>query len=122
MPGSRQLSRQELGIEDSDIVIGVVGRLVKEKGFDELFSAATQLIPKHKNWKFVIVGPKEGGQRKDAISINQIEELRRTGSVFFLDWRDDVSKWYAIMDIFVLPSHREGVPGPAWKQRRWNCR
>jgi len=107
---SRQLTRQELGIEDADIVIGIVGRLVNEKGFGELFAAATELILKHKTWKFVIVGPKEGGQRKDAISVSQIEELRRTGSVFFLDWRDDVSKWYAAMDIFVLPSHREGVP------------
>jgi glycosyltransferase involved in cell wall biosynthesis len=107
---SRELTRKELGIEDTDIVIGAVGRLVNEKGFGELFAAATELIPKHKTWKFVIVGPKEGGQRKDAMSVGQIEELRRTGSVFFLDWRDDVSRWYAAMDIFVLPSHREGVP------------
>jgi glycosyltransferase involved in cell wall biosynthesis len=108
--GSRQLTRQELGIQDTDAVIGIVGRLVNEKGFGDFFAAAAELIPKHKTWKFVIVGPKESGQRKDAISVGQIQELRRTGSVFFLDWRDDVSRWYAAMDIFVLPSHREGVP------------
>lgn len=107
---SRRSARKELGIEDTDVVIGIVGRLVNEKGFGEFFAAAAELIPKHKNWKFLVVGPKEGGQRKDAISVGQIEELRRTGSAFFLDWRDDVSSWYAAMDIFVLPSHREGVP------------
>jgi len=108
--GSRHLTRKEMGIEDTDIVIGVVGRLVYEKGFGELFAAAAELIPKNKTWKFVIVGPKEDGQRADAVPASQIEALGRTGSVFFLNWRDDVSKWYAVMDIFVLPSHREGVP------------
>ena len=108
--GSRHLTRKEMGIADTDIVIGVVGRLVLEKGFGELFAAAAELIPKHRTWKFVIVGPKENGQRTDAVPVSELEALSRTGSVFFLNWRDDVSKWYAIMDIFVLPSHREGVP------------
>jgi glycosyltransferase involved in cell wall biosynthesis len=108
--GSRQASRMELGIKDRDVVIGVVGRLVYEKGFGELFAAANELIPRHANWKFVVVGPRENGRRHGAISGDEIAALRATGSVFFLDWRDDVSKWYAAMDIFVLPSHREGVP------------
>jgi glycosyltransferase involved in cell wall biosynthesis len=107
---SRLSTRKEMGIEDSDVVIGIVGRLVYEKGFGELFAAATELIPKHKNWKFVVVGPKENGQRADAIPPGQLELLGKTGSVFFLNWCDDVAKWYSTMDIFILPSHREGVP------------
>jgi glycosyltransferase involved in cell wall biosynthesis len=107
--GSRHLTRKEMGISDSDIVIGSVGRLVYEKGFGELFVAAAELLERHKDWKFVIVGPKENDKR-DAVPTSQIEALRRTGSVFFLDWRDDVCRWYAAMDVFVLPSHREGVP------------
>jgi glycosyltransferase involved in cell wall biosynthesis len=106
---SRHFTRMEIGITDTDIVIGSVGRLVYEKGFAELFAAAVELVEKHKSWKFVIIGPTEGDQR-DAVPASRIEALVRTGSVFFLDWREDVSRWYAAMDIFVLPSHREGVP------------
>ena len=107
--GLRHFVRMEMGISDTDIVIGSVGRLVCEKGFAELFTAAAELVERHKTWKFVIVGPKEH-DRPDAVPASQIEVLNRTGSVFFLNWRDDVSRWYATMDIFVLPSHREGVP------------
>jgi glycosyltransferase involved in cell wall biosynthesis len=107
--GSRHSTRTEIGISDTDIVIGSVARLVYEKGFLELFAAAAELVEKHKSWKFVIVGPKEES-RRDAVTADEIEALSRTGSVFFLNWRDDVSTWYAAMDIFVLPSHREGVP------------
>jgi glycosyltransferase involved in cell wall biosynthesis len=107
--GSRHSTRMEMGISDTDIVIGSVGRLVYEKGFAELFAAAAELVERHKSWKFVIIGPREKGPR-DAVPASEIEALSRSGSVFFLNWRDDVSRWYAAMDIFVLPSHREGVP------------
>jgi glycosyltransferase involved in cell wall biosynthesis len=107
--GARQLSRREIGILDTDIVVGSVGRLVYEKGFGELFAAAKQLVKSHKNLKFVIIGPEEDDQR-DAVPRSEIEALIRTGSVFFLDWRDNLARWYACMDLFVLPSHREGVP------------
>jgi glycosyltransferase involved in cell wall biosynthesis len=107
--GLRHSTRTELGISDTDIVIGSVARLVYEKGFAELFAAATELVGRHNSWKFVMIGPKEKGPR-DAVPASEIEALSRTGSVFFLNWRDDVARWYAAMDIFVLPSHREGVP------------
>jgi glycosyltransferase involved in cell wall biosynthesis len=107
--GARHSTRREIGILDTDIVVGSVGRLVYEKGFGELFAAAAELIGKHNNMKFVIVGPKENDQ-KDAVSREEIETLTRTGSVFFLNWRNDVSECYAAMDMFVLPSHREGIP------------
>jgi len=100
----------EMGISDTDIVIGSVGRLVYEKGFAELFAAAAELVERHKSWKFVIIGPKEYDQRDGAVPESQIQALVRTGSIFFLNWREDVARWYAAMDIFVLPSHREGVP------------
>jgi glycosyltransferase involved in cell wall biosynthesis len=106
---SRHLARMEMGISDTDLVIGTVGRLVYEKGFGELFAAAADLVKRHKGWKFVIIGPQEN-KKRNAVPASQIEALSGTGSVFFLNWREDVSRWYAIMDIFVLPSHREGVP------------
>jgi glycosyltransferase involved in cell wall biosynthesis len=108
--GSRRSAREKIGVSDTDVVIGTVGRLVYEKGFADLFAAVAELIERHKSWKFLIIGPKENGHRHDAVPASQMEALSRTGSVIFLNWRDDVSRWYAAMDIFVLPSHREGVP------------
>jgi len=105
----RLLTRKEIGIKDTDVLVGTVGRLVYEKGFGELFAAATQLTGRHKDIKFVIIGPEENDQR-DAVPRREIDALSRTGSVVFLNWRNDLSRWYAAMDLFVLPSHREGVP------------
>src|SRR6266436_4508798 len=86
---SRHFTRTEIGVSDTDIVIGSVGRLVYEKGFGELFAAAAELVKKHKSWKFVIIGTKEDDQRGGAVPASRMQALVRTGSVFFLSWRED---------------------------------
>ncbi len=94
---------------EGTVVVGSVGRLVYEKGFGELFTAAEMLAKKHKQLKFLVVGPADRDQ-SDAIPPRRIEELHQRGVVTFTGWRDDMPQCYAAMDIFVLPSHREGIP------------
>lgn len=105
----RDRARRELGFKEDDMIVGTVGRLVYEKGFKELFEAAKLLTVKRKDLKFIVIGPMEA-DRGDAIKAEEIEALKRECSILFLGWRDDVARWYSIMDIFVLPSHREGIP------------
>ncbi len=101
--------RAELGFDDNHFVVGSVGRLVYEKGFAELVQAAEQLSLTRPNLRFVIIGPEETDQ-SDAMSRDMIQALSRSGTVRFLGFQSDMAKCYAIMDLFVLPSHREGIP------------
>ncbi len=91
------------------VVVGSVGRLVYEKGFAELFQAAETLTSKYEKLQFVIVGPQEVDQN-DAIKPGQIRDLEKRGLVRFLGWQADMPAMYRAMDLFVLPSHREGIP------------
>jgi glycosyltransferase involved in cell wall biosynthesis len=100
---------REVGLQASDFVVGSVGRLVKEKGFMELFAAAEGLTARYPQLKFVVIGPRETDQN-DALSNDYMDDLQRRGVVRFVNWCEDLRSWYAAMDIFVLPSHREGVP------------
>src|SRR3989338_4080196 len=105
----RDRARRELGFKEDDMIVGTVGRLVYEKGFKELFEAAKLLTVKRKDLKFIVIGPMEA-DRGDAIKAEEIEALKRECSILFLGCRDDFASLYSIMDIFVLPSHREGIP------------
>lgn len=107
--GERVRRRRQIGLTESDFVIGSVGRLVYEKGFAELFAAADALGSEPDSIKFIVVGPEEKDQN-DAIDSARMQELKRRGIVRFLGWQDNVVSWYPAMDIFVLPSHREGIP------------
>ena len=106
---TRRAARAELGFEASDFVIGSVGRLVYEKGFAELFAAAEITRAKFPDAKFVVIGPEEHDQ-KDAIPPACIADLAKRSIIRFAGMQPVMAKWYAAMDAFILPSHREGVP------------
>ena len=105
----RDALRSNLGIDGKAIVAGTVGRFVYDKGFGELFAAAKRLLQQNPSLHFLMIGGADADQ-SDAIEEEVLNELRNQGRMHFLDWQEDMSRWYAAMDLFVLPSHREGVP------------
>jgi glycosyltransferase involved in cell wall biosynthesis/ribosomal protein S18 acetylase RimI-like enzyme len=102
--------KEELGISADACVVGVVGRLVAEKGYRELFAAAKQVRGLMPNVRFLAVGD-VNEEKSDSIRPDEIASAGR--DVIFTGWREDVRDLLAAMDIFVLPSWREGVPRSA---------
>ncbi len=100
--------KQEVGIPEDAVVIGIVARLVKEKGFIPLFAAFAEVIRRFPKAVLLVVGPQEP-EKHDALDLNIVDEYGIKNSVLFLGERTDVVDLYALMDVFVLPSHREGL-------------
>jgi glycosyltransferase involved in cell wall biosynthesis len=105
----RVAARHQLGATaDGDVVVGVVARLVREKGYPEVFDAAARIRGRYPQIRVAAVGPEEP-DKSDALTAADCRAAQRAG-VRFLGGRDDVVRLYAGMDIFVLASHREGFP------------
>ena len=105
-PESREAVRTEWGFEADDVVFGVVGRLVAEKGFVELFEVVDRLAGSHPTVRWMVVGP-DDPDKPDALDRGLVRRAEAEG-VRFLGGRTDVERLYPAMDVFVLPSHREG--------------
>jgi glycosyltransferase involved in cell wall biosynthesis len=103
--------RAEIDAEPDDVVVGAVGRLVWEKGYRELFSAAELARAQEPRLKFVVIGPRDP-DKADAVAAEDIARAEATG-VRFLGHRDDVDEWYRSMDVYALASYREGFPRSA---------
>lgn len=106
--GERAAARALLGADPDRLVVTMVGRLVAEKGFPELFAAARELDDRY---VVVCVGPDDPA-KADALPRAAVAAAEATG-VRFLGLRDDVDVLYRGSDLFVLPSHREGFPRAA---------
>lgn len=104
--------RKSFGVGPDDVVCGVVGRLVWEKGYREVFEAAARLRTQEPRVRVVVVGPNEPS-KGDAITADDIARAERDGGIRFLGMRDDVDDLYAAMDLYVLASYREGFPRSA---------
>jgi len=111
IPSEKTLAlRSELGIPPDTVLVGTLGRLIANKGYRELFEAAAVVRQKHEEVRFLAVGPVD--QEKDH-PLGE-EELERASRHFtFTGWRSEVPELLAAMDIFVLPSWREGLPRSA---------
>jgi len=101
--------KKNLGINPNFKIIGIIGRLVKEKGYLELFQAFKMVLEKFPNTLLLIIGPAEPN-KKDKIDPEIVKNYGIEKNVLFLGQRTDVDKLYPLMDIFVLPSWREGFP------------
>lgn len=104
----RQEVRAELGIAPDDVVIGLVARLVAEKGIPELVDAVQRLGPPA---RLLLVGPHDP-EKADALPESLLDGARAAGGIL-TGHREDVDRLYAAMDVFCLPSHREGFPRAA---------
>ena len=96
-------SRREFG---SDLTIGIVGRLARQKGHTFLFAAARGILEKFPGARFVVIG--EGPDRKSLEVM--AADLGITNSVCFAGYRGDMPNVYAGLDLMVLPSLDEGLP------------
>lgn len=100
--------RRELGL-DGRPVIGFVGRLVAEKGLLDLLAAARLILAEAPTARFLIVGPVDR-EKPDALTPAVAQEYGVAEACVFTGLRQDLPELYALMDVFVLPSYREGFP------------
>ena len=101
--------RSTLGLPSGVPVIGFVGRLVVEKGILELARAVQQVQSRFGPVTLLIVG---GVDREKAGALNHedIQAAAGTATCIFAGVRQDMPDMYALMDVFALPSYREGFP------------
>lgn len=105
----KQRLREELGIPATAPIVGFVGRLVQEKGVLELMQAARLVLQEAPETYFLLVGLVDY-EKADAITPDVAQEFGLADRCIFTGLRQDVPQLYNLMDIFVLPSHREGFP------------
>ena len=100
--------KSDLGIERNDFVFIFVGRLVTDKGINELVEVFNELCSDLKGIKLLLVGPFEDEldplQKKIKLLINNNENIISVG------YQNDVRPFFSISNCLVFPSYREGFP------------
>ncbi len=110
--------KSELGIPQNDVVYIFVGRLVKEKGINELVEAFTALQVKCENISLLLVGPFE--QDLDPIDDQTLELIQQHSKIYTTGYQEDVRPYFAISDILTFPSYREGFPNVVMQANAMN--
>lgn len=102
---TRKALRKELGIKEDTLIIGHVGRFMKQKNHDFLIEVFNEVYKKNQNTLLILIGqgPLLSEIKQKAINLNIEDKVKFIGQV------TDVEKYYNIMDIFLFPSIYEGL-------------
>jgi glycosyltransferase involved in cell wall biosynthesis len=98
----------ELGIDETDRIIGLVGRLHPVKGHLELIAAAKQMVQDDPELQFVFIGGDDPAVPDHAAKVRRAAAALQNRA-HFLGHRDEVLELMAGLDVGVLPSHRDGA-------------
>jgi len=107
--------REKLDFLESDYVFVFVGRLVKDKGINEMVVAFKNIASKNSNAKLLLVGPFEKSpgnvlKSSDALLPETVDYIKTNTQVRAVGLQKDVRPYLAIADCLVFPSYREGFP------------
>lgn len=105
---SKKALKDDLKILTNDFVYIFVGRIVKDKGINELVEAFKELNSLYNNTKLILVGDFEK-ELDPILSENEIE-INRNNSIIAVGYQNDVRSYFAIADVLTFPSYREGFP------------
>ena len=109
---ARKRIREEFGLPPRAEVVGMVGRIVKEKGFVEFVHSMPRVLEARPQTRFLMVGdalPSDYDSVKEQV-VALVTSLRLTDNVVFTGIRLDMPEVLSAMDVLVLPSYREGMP------------
>ena len=94
--------RKETGCNESDFVYGFVGRITRDKGINELLTAFMKLKT---DSKLLLVGQMD---ELDTLNPKIFERAKENPNIIIHNGVYDIERYYAAMDVLVLPSYREG--------------
>lgn len=100
--------RKSLSIKPEDFVYIFVGRLVRDKGINELVAAFDKLSKKHPNLKLLMLGFYEKELDPLENETNNIIETNK--DIIYAGSHEDVRPFMAMSDLLTFPSYREGFP------------
>lgn len=85
-----------------------VGRIVRDKGMNELVAAFQRLHQAYPNTRLVLVGPFE--EKLDPVLPETRQVIEQQAAIEWMGWQNDIRPFLAASDVFVFPSYREGFP------------
>ena len=111
--------KQQIQYDAANFYLLSIGRIVYDKGIEELVSAFLNLQKEQKNLRLIIVGDFENDL--DAVSETTKKIIENEASIIHISWTNDVEYYLAIANLLVHTSHREGFPNVLLQAAAMEC-
>lgn len=104
----REDLKKSLGIKSDDFTYVFVGRIVKDKGINELVQSFDRINQEYSNTKLILVGTFE--RELDPLKTETERIIDNNPNILSVGYQKDVRAYLSIADVLTFPSYREGFP------------
>ena len=104
----KEALKKELGIKENDLVFIFIGRIVRDKGLNELVHAFDKISKQYLNTKLLLVGKKEN--HLDPLLPETEHLILHNNQINAVGMQKDIRPYVAISNVLAFPSYREGFP------------
>ncbi len=118
-PGTLAATKQKLQYDERYCYLLNMGRIVRDKGMDELMKAFAKLYETRPHLRLIILGQFE--DHLDPISAEAREVLKKHPGIVHIDWSEEVEYFLHLSKLLVHASYREGFPNTLLQAGAMNC-
>lgn len=111
--------KKTVDFQSGDQVLLFAGRMVKDKGVEELVAVFERLQPEFPHLKLVLLGPLEADL--DPLNSRTLQSISSNKRIVHINWTDEVEYYLSFAKLFVFPSYREGFPNVIMQAGAMKC-
>ena len=117
--GKLQATKQRLQYDEKLTYLLTVGRVVKDKGIDELLQAFQRVYSERSDLRLILIGFFE--DHLDPVSDEARKTLNEHPAIIHINWSDEVEYYMHVANMLVHPSYREGLPNVLLQAGAMHC-
>ncbi len=118
-PEKLDLIKNNINFQTISFYLIAIGRMVKDKGINELIQAFSNLQHFHADLKLILIGPLE--EKLDPLHKETLYQIHHNKSITYIPWSDDVEYYLSFSNLLVHASHREGFPNVLLQAGAMQC-
>ena len=99
----------------------VVGRMVKDKGINEVIASFLKLSESYTHIRLILLGPFEDLRKEENLSAELKQLIYSNNKIIHIEWSNHVEYFMDISDVLIHASHREGFPNVLLQAGAMNC-
>lgn len=113
--------KSKIGYSDNLMYFLVVGRMVKDKGVNEVITSFLELSNLYSHVRLILLGPFEDLRKEESLSEELRNIIRENNKITHIKWSNHVEYFMNISHILIHASHREGFPNVLLQAGAMNC-